>query len=436
MIVPASNLIRSAQEVFGTWAPATFLRTPGATTSPDAQPYFAALPVAVGSGTNQQHGMSLGAGPFGAVIATVRATSPTANLIITVGGETATVTPAEVRSDGLFHLVSRPLSGSAASPTAVTFTSAAAGWECVRVAAGALAETGDATLAAAVSSTGSATWAGTAYANSDIVTAAQTIPATPSGLTVSQGSHTLSPAPVGGPTTVKHAAVDWTSTVLGSGHFDYYELQRKTPDGTDWDPIALITAEAQSFFNDQGARRGVQESYRLRVVRQDGAASAFAGPVTITVAASDDCGWIFASNAVPNLVVAYQENGDAMPRNFTRRNAQAAVVHDIEGLAAPVAFLPTEGASDVFQIPLIVALDAPGPPATIGRAAFAPLLALIESSAAPHVDVLDGYGNRWAAFVKFVQGSQTWTQHEHGATVEVTEVEAFPIITAAPATVS
>lgn len=433
LLVPSYNLVRSAAESAWTWAPSMLMITSGATTSPDVQPYIISAGTAVGAGTNRQT-MTM-TGTFGGITTVLRATAPTADLTITVGSQTATVTAAEVPSDGQFHLVTTRLGATATNPAFIGFSSAGTGWEVILSSVGATGESGYTSTAATASSSGSATWAGTALTFSDVIATIQTVPTAPTSLTATLGSRTNTTAPCG-PTTIKHAHLDWSDTSLGA-LFSAYELQRRNPDGVTWDTIAFVTAEAQSVWNDQGARRGVVERYRVRVIRSDMAVSDWTATATITVTTDSTADWIFASNVLPNAAVAYQEDGDQMPRTFAPANANAAVTHLIEGSRYPTVFQPTEGRSDIFTVPLLIALDQGAvDPTVIGRAAFQPLLDLIQADEPPHIDVLDGRGNRWSASVLFVNGSQTWQMHKHSAPVQIIEVASAAVTTALPPVVT
>ncbi len=150
---------------------------------------------------------------------------------------------------------------------------------------------------------------------------------------------------------------------------------------------------------------------------------------TLTIPADGACDYILTTNVAPELSVAYQEDGDAMPHAYTRANAGKLVKHLIAGRSAPLAFRDlTVGRSDVFTRTFIVEIDTAGAPATIlDRAPFDPLLALIEYAAAPYVAVIDGHGERWFTAPEFQQSTYTWDMHEHQATVEFTEVATVPI---------
>lgn len=154
---------------------------------------------------------------------------------------------------------------------------------------------------------------------------------------------------------------------------------------------------------------------------------------TVTVPTEGDCDYILVSNADPDLAVAYQENGDAMPNSFSRANSGKVVTQLIEGRPKPLGFRPLiEGKADVFERTFIVAIDTAGAPAVPGRLNFQPLLTLVEAQL-PSVVVCDGYGMRWFTLADWVEGTRTYLLHEHLATVRFAEVAGpTPVITDDP----
>lgn len=157
---------------------------------------------------------------------------------------------------------------------------------------------------------------------------------------------------------------------------------------------------------------------------------------SFTVPIDGACDIILTTNVAPELSVAYQENGDAMPHAYTRANAGKLVKHLIAGRAAPLAFRDLiVGQADVFTRTFIVEMDIAGNPATaLDRAPFDPLIAICEYAGAPYIAVLDGHGDQWFTAPEFQQATYTWQMHEHQATVEFTEVatEPIPVVTDDP----
>ena len=149
----------------------------------------------------------------------------------------------------------------------------------------------------------------------------------------------------------------------------------------------------------------------------------------VTIPTDASCDLILASNADPTKAWAGQENGDQSPvHSYARANASLAAVHVIAGRQMPLGERPlTEGNADVFTRQLIVAIDTPGEPvATVDRAVFDPILALIEDPGVPYVALCDGHGRRWFVFPEFVDGTYDWRLHEHQANVKFTEVAKVP----------
>lgn len=272
------------------WVPALFTVTSAPALGADSQPYVTPVELAVGALANRQ---SLGTHPtaaYGGVSLIVAATTaPTAPLTVKVHrtsdnvqmGGTITIDPSEVPLDGKYHLLRHrlgelsPSNASLATATAyyLAFTSTSSAWKVIGAYTRhpTLGPTADDTTAAGGSISGSATWDGTANSALDVLANLQSAPAAPATLAATLGSHTLSPSPPGGPTTIKYAHLDWASTALGAS-FLYYELQR-SDDAAGWVTIHRGRDEAKSFFNDFEPLRGVSASYRVRVIRADGALS-------------------------------------------------------------------------------------------------------------------------------------------------------------------
>lgn len=140
-----------------------------------------------------------------------------------------------------------------------------------------------------------------------------------------------------------------------------------------------------------------------------------------------DCGYILSANGSSTAIVAFQEVGDNVPQHvYARANANTAIVHLIEGRAAPIAFRGIEGDSDIFEITFLVAIDTAGAPvsnADADRASFDQLIALIEDPTVNYVQLIDSHGRRWYTFAEFIQGSYTWQGNEAQATVKFTEID-------------
>jgi hypothetical protein len=254
-----------------------------------------------------------------------------------------------------------------------------------------------------------------------------TIPSPPSGLAATVANFTTTNASPGGPRRISYAALNWNSTALG-GNFNYYEVLR------NGNVIARITAEGQSLFNDFEMKRGVVNSYTVRVVRDDGAQSVESAGATVTVDSPQDCDVILTSNAAPDLTLAYQT---APGHAYGRSSSSLVQKQIIAGRVAPVVIRPlTEGNADTFQHIYTVQInDFDDVPAVFDRAVFAPLVRLVEA-ALPYVAVCQGNGDRWFASGTIPDGGLVFTQpgNAHRATIAWTECATLPaiVLTAAP----
>lgn len=355
-----------------------------------------------------------------------------------------TVLPTDIPADGKYHIVRVRGTAVALSAAQAVYIECAStstvGWKLPAIytrQGTMLATDAKAVLANAVTQGGTADRASGDNGADFPSWTIGVVPATPTGLTVTQGSKTLSPSPPGGPAVLHWAQVDWTSTTLGAA-FGYYELQR-FHQTTGWNTIAYVTSEASSYFNDLELQRNTSQAYRLRVVRADANFSDWTTQVAATITTPLDCDVILASNYRPDLAIAYQESGNASPvRTYTRRSAANAVIHEIVGRQAPVGFRPAiEGNADVHTRTFITAGQTSATDTVanteIDSWAFKPLLALIESTV-PYVALLDGRGLRWYTFPEFLGGSYDWRAFVHKADVRFTDTAYIPtpLTTATP----
>ncbi len=288
------TLFPSGAPVLTTWVPAMFHMTSAPALGADRQPYPIATtqPVYTGVG-NVRQGMAAHSGApltspaaYGNIrVLLARPTvTPTQPLVIGIHavsgggliGGVATINPADVvyNASG-FALVTARFASNASLATATAYyfdfsssTPSTAPWQVCYAETDYTATT-DGTSVAAGTIAGAATLAGTVNSLADILINAQTAPTPPGSFTATLAYRTLSPAPPGGPTRIGYAALDWANTSLGSA-FGYYEVQR------GGFPIAYITDESKSFFNDFEGRRATALTYQVRVVRADGAPSDFA----------------------------------------------------------------------------------------------------------------------------------------------------------------
>lgn len=216
----------------------------------------------------------------------------------------------------------------------------------------------------------------------------------------------------------------WDPTTLGVD-FEQYEVQRiDSIDNVTWQTVAKIPDEALSRFSDTEARIGVLETYRVRVVRADGTASAWSGPVSATAAVSGT-GYTFTTNERPSLNVGYPDvHGDIAVRDYRFPDASEVTFARLYGRDLQVAFRsPHDRGVTFVRRLLLAALAAPvegvGPPAAA---------ALRELSREPlaYVCVRDHDGNRWFGTITVPSMSVQQPHQAHEVELTFTETTRTP----------
>lgn len=290
MMVPGS-MIPSGNPDYSTWAPAFQMTTTAPSNSVDFQTYTrpTILPIVAGAGIRGEVISTHATAAYGQVSVLLICADanglvqiPNAPLVgqlttdtgspSNVGG-TITIQPSEVPADGLVHRITKHLSSSASllSGTSyrLVFTSTSTvPWNI------AVAYTDQATPDASTTLPGNLILDGVSDFNGDIFANITTVPAAPTGLTATRTNFTPADAGPCGPIQIGYAALDWSSTTLGTD-FLRYEAER-SDDNVTFLPIAYITLESSSYFSDVECRRNQIQYYRVRVVRQDGATSDYA----------------------------------------------------------------------------------------------------------------------------------------------------------------
>lgn len=431
--------VPSAVGTTSTWAPSFLFQTAGPTNSVDCQPYaepkvmrvhdtdtFGADSEQVAAHATDNYAMAQfvvglfdenGDPSIPDDVLTVQIVN---NVLTPVGG-TIDVDPSEIPQDGRWHLLVRRLDSAAALSSGSTYylvfsTNSTIPWSVAYADIVDSAAVGPAVEAGGTVNSVSGT--------TDLLSNVGTVPPPIANFQVTVGSYIQSPVAPGGPVNISQAILTWDASALGAD-FGYYEIRRGGY------TIAKLLTEATVELDDPEVLRNAQDSYDMRVVRADGAPSDWTAEAFITVPTDGNCDFIISSLAA-GQALGYQESGDANPvHSYARANSTLAVVHVIAGRQAPIAFRPLiEGDSDVFLRTLIVALDtagAPVPESEMDRAAFDPLIGLIESTIGPYLTVCDGHGRRWYTFPEFQSGSYAWTGHEHLGAVKFTEVAGTPI---------
>jgi hypothetical protein len=189
------------------------------------------------------------------------------------------------------------------------------------------------------------------------------------------------------------AHLAWVSTSLGT-RFARYEIERSNPN-QDWQRIAEPTSEALDFFDDFEGGWGVESSYRIRVMRDDGAVSSWTAPASATPIAVAGR-WGLVSNEFPPLSKTYhcQE-----PHTFKILDNQTIL--ELYGRDGAVSFRGLEDRLDEFTLEIWVESDQ------VGRAVFEELKTIIRSRLS-YVCVLDPDGWRWFGALSLGDAVQEW----------------------------
>lgn len=224
---------------------------------------------------------------------------------------------------------------------------------------------------------------------------------------------------------VPFVELTWTgpSPALGAD-FGYYQLQRLGTDGSTWEDIAVITDEDVVEFADYEGRLGVEECYRARTFRSDGASS-FWTDTECATAPTAGCGYTFTTNEAPELNVAYADVYDRVAeREYAFAEADEVVLRTMLGRDYHVAFRPLAHRGVAFsRLLLIGALTAPvagvGPPAVDA-------LRQLARATVSYVCVRDNDGNRWYGSIAVPSLTARQPAQLHRATLRFVETTATP----------
>lgn len=251
------------------------LTTTAPATSADSQPYVTRTLAGVYSGHNVESEFTGVAANYGVVklVVAAQAGLPSADLHVKIRnrtggtqiGTTMVFTPAELTGTPTALREITLMMAAAALPAAqcyIEVTSAAPngeGWVVV-----VLDTTGTGSSATFGGTSNVATVGGVEDNDTDVAFVVAQIPTAPTNLAV-----TTEVADNGH----EYIRATWDQTGL-SANFDHYELERNDSD-EGWQTIAKPTTELVEEFDDYESRRGIEASYRLRVVHVNGIASAY-----------------------------------------------------------------------------------------------------------------------------------------------------------------
>jgi hypothetical protein len=216
---------------------------------------------------------------------------------------------------------------------------------------------------------------------------------------------------------IAYVEVTWTPTSLG-GSFGRYEIQRSL-NLAPWELVASVTTEAVYLYRDYEATPNVYASYRMRVVRSDGAASMWTD-VDFTTAPLP-ASWQLTSNEAPHLNLAVEVESD-VDQSHTWEFPTNEAEYRIAGRDGVVVLRGLEDPLDLFTLHIVdVASDGET------RNAFDDLLALTRAVLA-YVCVISPEGQRWLAACTLEQGEQTGIRQVYRSPLRVREVTTVPSV--------
>jgi hypothetical protein len=419
------------------------LRTTAPAESVDGLPYGRILVGNVFTGQEaQQEITTVGAASYGVITALVKPQNATASMDIRIRrrsdnvqfGGTLTVTPAQIAAlpdyftDGWKALrMQLPSPGALAATTqyyiqfSSSAVSSAAAWGVAVVATGNVGNT-----AGVGSTTDAGTANGAEQAFYDVLANVSTVPTAPASMTAALGAQSVDQT-ICCVAEIERADLSWSVTALG-GSFLRYEIERSENAGSTWTDVANIALEATTTWKDYEAVRGVGATYRIRVVRTDGAFSAWTtAAATITKPTVNNALYL-VSNFDPTYNLAYDY---AAERNYDFNEEPEQVTQGVYMRDYQLGFNPIEYRGTTGNFTLKVGVDDKVPPGGgKGINAFAPLRD-IARAALPYVCVLDALGNRLLSLLRVPSGEHQGYGEIYMATIAAVEVTAEPYVVTA-----
>lgn len=211
--------------------------------------------------------------------------------------------------------------------------------------------------------------------------------------------------------------LSWDDTSL-AGLFVRYEIERSTAGG-DYHPVAKIVTESVNTWTDEEAARGKLSSYRIRVVRSDGAISAWSLATTTRPAGGRYVELV--SNYDPTLSCAFEYDPSV---SWDNHDAEHALTVPIYGRNRQRGYQGQEVLGVTQSMTLVVA-GVTHPPANGSLDAFAALRDIAKADL-PYVCVLDYEGGRIYAQLRVPSPSHSNPGQVYVAGIEATEVSDVP----------
>lgn len=231
------------------------------------------------------------------------------------------------------------------------------------------------------------------------------------------------------PGSMSYVHLNWTSSSLTTS-FVRYEVERSIDGGTTYLPIAYITDESDSDFDDYEAPRGVASKYRVRVMRSDGATSEWTTLTgTITPSASSGV-LLFVSNSSPGLSTGYVLVGPRQQYEFL--SAGETVFMRLHNRDFQAAFQPLEDRGVRWPFSVIVYVrnehvTTSLPPDGAGVRAFDTLRAIAQADV-PYVCLLTPDGEMLYGAVQVPVGDRAEPGQYYVASCVFTQTQGEPSI--------
>jgi hypothetical protein len=270
----------------------------------------------------------------------------------------------------------------------------------------------------------------------DLLVTLSTIPVAPASMTAALGTQAVGET-VNCVTAIPRADLSWATTSL-AGSFTRYEIQRSEDAGATWMDIAWVTVESVAAWKDYEAKRGIAATYRIRVVRSDGAVSPYtAAGASVTKPLLAGTGayattMYLVTNYNPTQNLAYEYRPG---KNYDFNEADEQTRQGAYGRDYQLAANPLENRGVTAHWTLIVGADDKLPTGGgLGWNAYTPLRNLARA-VIPYICVLDHRGNRMLAALRVPTGNEDSSGGAdlYLADVQGDEVAATPFVVAVAA---
>lgn len=204
------------------------------------------------------------------------------------------------------------------------------------------------------------------------------------------------------PNTADVGSIDlsWTVTSLGV-NFARYEIERLADDDLTWQPIAHVNTEAINAYSDYSSRRGVLESYRLRVRHTNGTVSLPGSTMTATLSTGLLACLVVPENPDLNHVCALNWPGVGFSRARER----------VEQTRMGLDFVTVTKHPRYRGKTLTGTIDTTGEAGWLAASEW--IYELTEADVSQVVLVND-VGERWIVDVEFGDGTVAWSAGDAG----------------------